>query len=149
MLNNSENILTPTYKGYQTNNLYDNFPPFMSDGRPITCSYQPHALLNKKLIDETGIKSNWQYRRYLTANAPDIMKYDYVEAANDIGYYKRYQDTPLPFATPFNYPSFVDTSKPKGYENSDMKELYLTREQLDARKVAPVVKQIIETSTSF
>ena len=141
MLNNSANIPTPTYQGYHTNNLYDNFPPLMSDGRAITCTYQPQAVLNKKLIEETGIQSNWQYRRYLTANAPDIMKYDYIEAANDIGYYKRYQDTPLPFSTPFNYPSFVDTSKPKGYEDSDMKQIYLSREQLDARKVAPVITQ--------
>jgi len=141
MLNNSVNTLTPTYKGYHTNNLYDNFPPFMADGRAITCSYQPTAIVNKKIIEETGIQSNWQYRRYLTANAGDIMRYDYVEAANDIGYYKRYQDTPLPFSTPFTYQSFTEETKPKGYEDSDMKQLYLTREQLEARKVAPVITQ--------
>jgi hypothetical protein len=141
MLNNSTGILTPTFKGYQTNNLYDNFPPLMADGRTITCTYQPTTLVNKRIIEETELKSNWQYRRYLTANAPDIMRYDYIEAANDIGYYKRYPDTPLPFTTPFTYQSFVEQTKPKGYEDSDMKQLYLSREQLHARKVAPGITQ--------
>jgi hypothetical protein len=135
------NTLTPTFKGYQTNNIYDNFPPLMADGRVITCSYQPQSLANKKIIQETGIQTNWQYRRYLTANAPDVMNYDYVEAANDIGYYKRYNDTPLPFSTPFLYSSYLDNAKPKGYEDSDLKQLYLSREQLDSRKVAPVITQ--------
>jgi len=135
------NNLTPTFKGYQTNNIYDNFPPLMCDGRTVTASYQPQSLVNKKIIEETGIQTNWQYRRYLTANAPDVIKYDYVEAANDIGYYKRYEDTPLPFNTPYTYQSFLNTDKPKGYEDSDMKQLYLTREQLEARKVAPVITQ--------
>lgn len=133
--------LIPTFKGYHTNNVYDNFPPLMSDGRTITNSYQLQTLMNKQIVEETGIQSNWQYRRYLTANAPEIMKYDYVEAANDIGYYKRYQDTPLPYSTPYNYRSYLDSAKPKGYEDTDMKQLYLTREQLDARKVAPVITQ--------
>ena len=35
------------------------------------------------------------------------------------------------------FDSYGDTTKPKGYQDSDLKELYLTREQLNARKVAP------------
>jgi hypothetical protein len=41
-----------------------------------------------KLINENGITSNWQYRRYLTQNANSIMKTNFRESANDVGYIK-------------------------------------------------------------
>jgi hypothetical protein len=43
--------------------------------------------------------------------------------------------------TPFIYPSFLDASEPKGYQSSDLKNLYLTREQLNSRMTSPVVTQ--------
>jgi hypothetical protein len=39
------------------------------------------------------------------------------------------------------YSSGTDKTKPFGYASSDLKELYLTREQLAARKMSPVVVQ--------
>jgi hypothetical protein len=35
----------------------------------------------------------------------------------------------------------LDRSQPFGYENSDLKNYYLTRQQLQARMVAPVITQ--------
>jgi hypothetical protein len=59
--------------GYRTNNKYPEFPPLMNDGRAVTASYQPEAVLNEKLIRSNNIQSNWQYRRYLTNHAKEIM----------------------------------------------------------------------------
>jgi len=127
--------------GYSTNAVYPGFPPLMSDGRAIVASDQPEAVLNNAILKDTGIQSNWEYRQYLTNQAKDIMRYNYRETANDVGYFKRYQDTPAGYSVPYAYPSFISQEKPNGYVSSDLKTTYLSREQLQAQKVAPVITQ--------
>jgi len=135
--------------GYATNNKYPEFPPLMSDGRSITATWQPESIINDDLIQSNLIKSNWQYRRYLTNNAKDIMAYNFRESSNDVGYYKRPIDLPNMQSNlvtninsaPYNFKSVHDNAKPWGYQTSDLKELYLSREQLDSRKIAPVITQ--------
>lgn len=133
--------------GYSSNNRYPEFPPLMSDGRAVIGSWQPESTENANLIESNNIKSNWEYRRYLTKNSKDILEYNFRESCNDVGYFKRPIDLPSVQSnvvggmnsSPFLYDSIIDNSKPTGYEDSDLKQLYLTREQLDARKIAPVV----------
>jgi hypothetical protein len=127
--------------GYGTNPLYPGFPPIMMDGRAIVASDQPEAVLNNSLVKELGIQSNWEYRQYLTQNAKYIMRYNYQESSNDVGYFKRYADTPNQYSVPFVYPSFISQETPNGYQKSDLKQMYLSREQLNARKVSPVITQ--------
>jgi hypothetical protein len=135
--------------GYATNNKYPGFPPLMSDGRSVTSTWQPEALINDDLIQSNNIRSNWQYRRYLTNNSKDIMEYNFRESTNDVGYYKRPIDLPNIQSnavsnmngTPYIFSSILDQSKPFGYQTSDLKEMYLSREQLDARKISPVITQ--------
>ena len=127
--------------GYHSNNQYDNFPPLMSDGRALVASWQPEAVANKQLINENGITSNWQYRRYLTQNANSIMKTNFRESANDVGYIKLDDKQQSSSSGPFSFKSFLDDSKPVGYKTSDLKNLYLSREQLNARKVSPAITQ--------
>jgi hypothetical protein len=135
--------------GYASNNKYAGFPPLMSDGRPITSTWQPEAIINDDLIQSNGIRSNWQYRKYLTQNAKDIMEYNFRESSNDVGYYKRPIDLPNIQSNsvsgitnlPYGFTSLLDNKKPFGYQSSDLKELYLTREQLESRKISPVITQ--------
>jgi hypothetical protein len=135
--------------GYATNNKYPEFPPLMSDGRAITASWQPESSINDDLIQSNNLRSNWQYRKYLTNNAKDIMEYNFRESSNDVGYYKRPIDLPNIQSNavsnmngiPHNFSSILDQSKPFGYQTSDLKEMYLSREQLDARKISPVITQ--------
>jgi hypothetical protein len=122
--------------GYDTNTLYPGFPPKMSDGRALVASWQPEAVINHNLVKTVGVESNWQYRKYLTKNANEIMKYNTNEAYNDVGYYKRFTEMPL----------FSDNVKQKSKmksisDVSDLKQLYLTREQLDSRKISPSINQ--------
>jgi hypothetical protein len=42
---------------------------------------------------------------------------------------------------PFVFDSVLDSSQPFGYENSDLKNYYLSRQQLQARMIAPVITQ--------
>lgn len=91
LLNNAysddKNIIPNQYLGYSTNNVYPSFPPLMSDGRAVIASWQPEATINESLIKANGIKSNWEYRQFLQNNAVSIMKRNYIDSANDIGYY--------------------------------------------------------------
>ena len=128
--------------GYHSNNKYDGFPPLMMDGRTITASWQPEAVLNSHLLKEINVETNWQYRQYMIKNAKDIMKYNCTQSATDAGYLKRYADLENnSYSTPYVSNSYVDNAKPSGYQTSDLKELYLTREQLQARMVAPEITQ--------
>lgn len=137
--------------GYNTNNKYPEFPPLMSDGRSVTATWQPEAIINQDLIERNGIQSNWQYRKYLTENAKDIMEYNFLESSSDVGYYKRPVDLPSIQSNtyaggkevngPYLFSSMTDRKRPVGYETSDLKELYLSREQLEARKIAPSIPE--------
>ena len=132
--------------GYSSNAVYPGFPPLMDDGRSILASYQPEAIKNSELIQMSGIKSNWQYRKYLTDNSTDIIEQNFREACNDTGYTQRFtpnereQQKPIS-NTPFIYPSYLDGSQPVGYSNSDLKDLYLSREQLNSRRIVPSITQ--------
>jgi len=42
-------------------------------------------------------------------------------------------------SVPFTFGSILDNTKPTGYQESDLKSIYLSREQLDARRIAPIV----------
>ena len=135
--------------GYHANNKYDGFPPLMSDGRSVTATWQPESTINADLLKSNNIQSNWEYRRYLTKNASNIMQYNFRESSNDVGYYKRPLDvldiqSNLVSDTnrsPYVFNSVLDSTKPIGYSTSDLKDTYLTREQLNSRKISPVITQ--------
>lgn len=140
--------------GYSTNNVYPGFPPLMNDGRALIASWQPDAVLNQSLLQSSGIKSNWEYRKFLTHNANDIMRRNFTEAANDTGYYIQERKSVLnpnfvpifsamqkKHAQPTKYNSYLEPEQGFGRFESDLKANYLSREQLQARMAAPVVTQ--------
>ena len=132
--------------GYKTNNIYPIFPPKMSDGRSLISSWNPESAIDHKIKEEQGLYNstnpNWEYRRFLQKNGYKIMEQNYQETANDTGGYiqnksKDVQTSLSEKNSPSWFDSYSDTIQPKGYEDSDLKGLYLTREQLNSRKVAP------------
>lgn len=132
--------------GYNTNNQYPEFPAKMSDGRNLIASWQSEAVINNQLLKETGITSNWNYRQFLTKNANEIMTYNFTEACNDVGYYKRFVEPPkvpenMNSSSPFMYKSSEDNTPVVGVSSSDLKDMYLSREQLNARKFSPAITQ--------
>lgn len=146
--------LPKSARGYAANNMYPGFPPLMNDGRALIASWQPEAVTNNNLLKANGIKSNWEYRRYLTHNAKDIIRRDFQEAANDVGYYDLdmnmgntssflpiFSNIPKKHANPAMYQSYAEPEHVYGKFESDLKANYLSREQLAARMVTPVVTQ--------
>ena len=154
LTNNIQNFFTPpeippTSLGYRTNNKYPEFPPLMADGRALISNWQPESHLNDKLIKKNNIQSNWEYRRYLQQNANQIMSENFKQSSNDTGFMFSPEHKPSIQSNsyshletfPYSYQSISDTSKPKGYVLSDLKQNYLTREELEARRVAPTMSK--------
>ncbi len=123
-----------------SNNIHFNFPPIMADGRNFS-SWQPDALVNNKIRKQENITSNWAYRQYLTNNATTIMKFNNLEACTDLGLPSHTMMNTTPSSNvPHLYSSNFDTSNPGySYKNSDLKNPYLSREQLQSRMISPQI----------
>jgi len=104
----------------------------MNDGRSIIAAHQPEAVLNESIIKSNGIQSNWEYRKYLTENSQQIAKNNFREACNDCGYFERF--TPGERGgEQLHYAMYKDGST-LAHEQSDLKQLYLSREDLSERQ---------------
>ena len=68
--------------GAGSNNIHFNFPPIMADGRNYT-NWQPGAVINETIREQAHIKTNWNYRDYLTKNADAIIKYNQLSACGE------------------------------------------------------------------
>jgi hypothetical protein len=125
-----------------SNNIYPDFPPIMNDGRNYA-NWQPGAVINETIKQQAHIQSNWQYRQYLSTNADAIIKYNQMSAcgecvANTIQYGSGQQ---VSNNSPYLFKSTMDNTKNYGYNNSDLKNLYLTEANLQSRMVTPVFSQ--------
>lgn len=123
-----------------SNNVDFNSPALMSDGR-LWSQWQPDAEVNEKIQLKEGIKSNWEYRSYLQNNGLQIMTYNNQEACYTLGLNPHYTTGKSPSDNvPYTFKGTFDTSAPGfGYCNSDLKNPYLSREQLNARLIAPSI----------
>ena len=108
-------------------------------------SWQPDSINNQKILLDTGIKSNWQYRQYMLKNANQIMKYNTMEYIYTSGNnpYTNKDNQSLNSSQQLNsspqlYTSLHDTSSPiYGINNSDLKQDYITNEKMKSRMIAP------------
>jgi len=112
----------------------------MADGRNFA-SWQPEAVVNERIQKQENITSSWAYRQFLTNNALQIMKYNNQEACTDLGLNAHIQTNATPSSNvPHMFSSVMDTRSPGfGYPTSDLKNPYLSREQLQARMISPSI----------
>jgi len=115
----------------------------MNDGRNFA-GWQPGNAVNESIRRAENIKTNWDYRRFLTTNAAQIMTLNKIDAVNMSGHgsfevnaYEQENQRNVPFM----YASVMDDREPFGYVQSDLKETYLSREALQARMIAPEITQ--------
>jgi len=122
------------------NNYYtiENTPEFQTTSYNL---WQPEGATNKKIQVDTGINSNWNYRKYMQNNANEIMKFNTMQAINSSGNNPYIISNIKPTEnTPFLYNSIHDTSSPAwGFRNSDLKQEYMTKEQMKSRMVSPTI----------
>ena len=123
-----------------SNNIHFNYPPIMSDSRNFS-SWQPEAVVNKRIQQQENIHTSWQYRQFLINNGREIMKYNTMEACSDMGLPSHIQTGNTPSSNvPHLYKSSYDTNNPGyGYCSSNLKNPYLTREQLQGRLISPSI----------
>ena len=132
-----------------SNNIHFNYPPIMADGRNYA-SWQPEAVVNERIQQKENIHSNWSYRKFMTHNGLEIMKYNTQEACYEVGLpcHVKTDETPSK-NVPYRYESVFDTSEPGyGYCSSDLKSPYLSREQLQARMISATVVPPFSASPS-
>ena len=120
-----------------SNNIHFDFPPIMADGRNYS-SWQPSAVINERIQKQENIKTNWEYRQYLTNNAKDIMKFNSQESCYDLGLSSNISKTG---GKSENVPKLFQSTHDQryGYQQSDLKMPYLSREQLQSRMISPSI----------
>jgi hypothetical protein len=123
-----------------SNNIDFNSPAKMADGR-LWSQWQPDAAVNNRIQAKEGIQSNWGYRQYLQRNGMQIMNYNTQESCYALGLNPHVNTGNTPSDNvPYTFKGTFDTSKPGfGYCNSDLKNPYLTSEQLNSRLIAPSI----------
>ena len=130
-----------------SNNIHFNFPPIMTDGRNYA-TWQPGAVVDEIIRQKNNITNNSQYRQYLTNNAKEVMQANLIAACDQCGFnlelisnYNENNGGNQNNRTPFLFSSPWDQSQPFGYESSDLKNMYLSRYELQSRMMAPSLTQ--------
>ena len=121
-----------------SNNIHFQHPPLMSDGRQFT-HLDPNCEANDKLQKFLNIGSNYEYRQYLIKNGNSLINNNRMAAFmtnNNV----RLGDSNYVTHNKYVFQGVQDNNQPFGYEGSDLKRLYLTRQQLAAKKEAPIVR---------
>jgi hypothetical protein len=118
-----------------SNNIHFNFPSLMDDGRNFT-NYESTPTLDSLIKKSYNIKTNNDYRHYLQVNADKIIKNNQLDACNQCGscvYHNPINNHTLS-GQPYIFNSSLSNDQPYGYESSDLKNIYLSRNQLNLQK---------------
>ena len=134
-----------------TNNIYSNFPPIMHDGRNYA-DWQPGSVINDNFRKDAKISNNWDYRQYLTKNADTIIRLNQLNACGEIK-----QPTPVGEQSDGSKTSYQSQSQSQSnnwytfganqdgnqpiFEQSDLKNIYLSDISLQSRMTTPVITQ--------
>ena len=119
-----------------SNNIHFNFPPIMNDGRNYS-SYIPGSSMDKQIKEKQNIKTNSDYRAYLQNNANEIIKNNQLNACNECSSCPYINNINKNMKHPYIFNSILSNDQPFGYEGSDLKNVYLSRQQMDAKLYAP------------
>jgi len=117
-----------------SNNIHFNSPPLMNDSR-LFSNYYSSALNDSVFQNNKNIKNNSDYRKYLQVNADTIIKNNQYISCIECGTTSNNTSEPLVSnKTPYIFNSILSRDQPYGYETSDLKNIYLSKQQLDAQK---------------
>jgi hypothetical protein len=123
-----------------SNNIHSDFPPLMSDGR-LYANFDPACKANDYLKNQLNLQSNYDYRQYLINNGNNIIKNNKKNAQFSCGSpilnYNSVRNT----NNKYLYKGLNDKTQPFGYEHSDLKNIYLSRQRLQHNSNAPIMTQ--------
>ena len=119
------------------NNQYADMPALMSDDRAQR-SWYTESVVDHRLKQDANITSNWEYRKYLTANAMQLMDINKRNAVMQNAETSFASPPDQAVTTPYVYKGVDDMTQVRpGVFASDLKTVYLSREQLQSKAVAP------------
>jgi hypothetical protein len=122
---------------YATNNKYKFFPPLMNDGRNFT-AWQPGAVLSENIRKVNNITSNWEYRKFLTGNADNIIRHNQISSCKQCGYCPYKMDPLLSVNTGHKV---ADPLLDIRNSPNDLKKTYLSSYYIQSRMKAPSLTQ--------
>ena len=122
-----------------SNNIDFSAPARMNDGRFFT-NYNLYYESDPSYKSSMRVTNNHNYRKYLVKNAEQIMKKNNQLSCDHCC---NCESKPESILNPnkYLYKSCSDHTMPYGYESSDLKNLYLSRQELNSRMYAPMVSQ--------
>jgi hypothetical protein len=125
-----------------SNNIHFDEPANMSDSRMFT-QYNSNCQSNEKLKNNLGLTSNYDYRQYLINNGQKIIQKNQSTHLGKIGYVKPQvlSEVLIPKNKKYLYKNNTDENQPYGYNSSDLKNMYLSRHELQAKKFGPILTQ--------
>ena len=85
------------------------------------------------------MSANWNYRQHLIKNADAIISTNQSRYCLEHPLFFDNQSQHSSSNTPFLYKSCSDNAKPFGYKNSDMKEIYLEKNEIKCKMIAPEI----------
>ena len=114
----------------------------MTDGRNYA-SWQPAAVINKTLQEDAGMKTKLgvQESIWSRTQALSCSSTNWRPATSAVPAPRDTATTSRPQAPRSCFKSCTDSTQPYGYENSNLKKEYLSREQLQSRMTAPRLSQ--------
>ena len=121
-----------------SNNIHPNFPAMMNDGNIYT-DWDSSCTMNNNLKNSAGLNNNYNYRQWLINNANQVMQTNNAYAIGQSCVYK--PPTTQQNTGKYIFSSCSDKTQPVGYENSDLKSLYLSKNELQNRINTPVLTQ--------
>lgn len=121
------------------NNIHSHFPALMEDGNLYT-NWNSASLTNDMLKNKSSQRDNYQYRQWLVSNAESVMKQNQVNAFADSctnnNMFKKVANS-----SKYIFRNCNDKVTPPGYETSDLKDVYLSKQELQERLTAPIMTQ--------
>ena len=122
-----------------SNNIHFDYPAIMSDGRLFT-SRDPACMRNSMIKQSAGITDNYQYRQYLIHNGNQVAQKNSQLACKESSQCIR-EAQQAPKTQKYLYKDCADRSRPYGYENSDLKNMYVSRQAQNSKLQAPLLTQ--------
>ena len=121
-----------------SNNIHHKSPPLMSDSRQFT-NYDAACHNNNHIKKQYDITSNYAYRQFLINSGKDVMKanMDLAKMCTT----KSCDKSDKFFHEKYVFKDCNDNSVPFGYQNSDLKNMYLSRESLQSNLSGPILTQ--------
>jgi len=88
--------------------------------------------MNQEIVNRNHIDTNRSYREYLQQNALTIQASNFTKP-----------DQPLGKTIPYTFHGVNDNSKPKGYEESMMKQQFLSHQSIIAGQSRPMFDSLV------